>query len=307
MLHVNRFIFHTSWLLAFLGLNAQDWSALGQTLLGIGAIFGGLWAIYNFRRVRRQEAARWLQGVFKDFYLADTFKDVRELLEYNYPELAGPLLERRITDRHVPITADEMRLLQDLDTLFNYFEHVLYLEYEGQITRNDRQAVFEYWFDIMSDSDRASVRRYAARFGFERVAKALKANTPEYVAVYGSLRQGLGLPDRPEAGEALRDCGPCRIRGRLYDLGEYPGLRPGEDTVVGELFEVRDRRIFRELDEYEKYDAQDRAGSLYIRRSVRLAEPAVDAWVYFYNDEVSEQQRIDSGDWADHMDSASLV
>jgi gamma-glutamylcyclotransferase (GGCT)/AIG2-like uncharacterized protein YtfP len=289
----------------FIGMNAPGWSALGQTLLGTGAIFGGLWAIFNFRRARRQEAARWLQGVFRDFYLADTFKDVRELLEYNYPELAGPLLERRITDRHVPITATEMRLLQDLDTLFNYFEHVLYLEYEGQISRNDRQAVFEYWFDIMSDSERASVRRYAARFGFERVAKALKANTPEYVAVYGTLRQEHGLPDRPDAGSALRDRGECKIRGDLYDLGEYPGLYPGSGTVVGELFEVTDVNVFRDLDEYEKYDANDRDGSLYIRRSVRLVEPVVDAWVYFYNEEVSEQQRIDSGDWAAHSQSTS--
>ena len=284
-----------------LGLDAQGWSAIGQTLLGIGAVAGGLWAIYNFRRTRRLEAARWLQGVFRDFYLATTFKDVRELLEYNYPELAGPLLERRITDRHVPISTQEMRLLQDLDTLFNYFEHVLYLEYEGQITRNDRQAVFAYWFDIMSEPDRASVRRYAAKFGFERVTKALEANTPEYVAVYGSLRQGFELPDRPDVGGALKDKGKCRIQGVLYDLGEYPGIRHGDDEVIGELYEVRDLRVFRVLDEYEKYDARDRTNSLYIRKAVRLIEPAVDAWVYFYNDEIPAERRISSGDWADHI------
>lgn len=156
----------------------------------------------------------------------------------------------------------------------------------------------------MSDSDRASIRRYAARFGFERVAKALKANTPEYVAVYGSLRQGLGLPDRPEAGETLKDRGRCTIQGSLYDLGEYPGLRPGDGVVTGELFEIKDMRILRDLDEYEKYDASDRAGSLYVRRSVRLVEPSVDAWVYFYNEEVPEARRIESGDWADHYNTS---
>lgn len=91
----------------FIGLNAQEWYALGQMLLGTGAVFGGIWALYNYHRSRRQEAARWLQGVFKDFYLTKKFKDVRELLEYNYPEKAGPLLERRIFDRHVHITTGD--------------------------------------------------------------------------------------------------------------------------------------------------------------------------------------------------------
>ena len=51
----------------FVGLTAQDWSALGQMLLGVGAIVAGFWALYNYHRTRRYEAARWLQGVFKDF------------------------------------------------------------------------------------------------------------------------------------------------------------------------------------------------------------------------------------------------
>ncbi len=131
-----------------LGMSAEGWYALGQMMLGVGALVGGAWALFNYQRSRRFEAARWLQGVFRDFYLSDRFKDVRELLEYNYPERTSPLLERRITDRHVPITIEEMNLLRDLDTLLNYFEHILYLENEGQLSRKDRRAVFDYWFDI---------------------------------------------------------------------------------------------------------------------------------------------------------------
>lgn len=96
----------------FLGMSAEGWYALGQMLLGAGAIVAGFWAFYNYHRTRRMEAARWLQGVFRDFYLADTFKDVRLLLEYNYPERAGPLLEPRITDRHVPVTDEEITVLE---------------------------------------------------------------------------------------------------------------------------------------------------------------------------------------------------
>src|SRR5437016_376095 len=105
-----------------LGMDTQSWSALGSMLLAFGALFGGLWALYNYHRTRRYEAARWLQGVFKDFYLSGRFKEVRELLEYDYPERAGPLLERRITDRDVRITPEEREILGELDNLLNYFD-----------------------------------------------------------------------------------------------------------------------------------------------------------------------------------------
>jgi hypothetical protein len=102
---------------AFLGLDAADWEALGQMLLGIGAIAAGWWTIFNYRRTRRHEAATWLQGVYKDFYLSDTFTSIRQVLEYHYVETAGPLLSRRILDREIPTTDSEEVLLRELDTL----------------------------------------------------------------------------------------------------------------------------------------------------------------------------------------------
>ena len=161
-------------------------------------------------------------------------------------------------------------------------------------------AVFEYWFDIMGAPERASLRRYVARFGFERLAGALSAEATDHVAVYGSLREGFALPDAPDVGSALVDRGNCRIPGQLYDLGEYPGLVPGEGSVVGDLFEVRDLSVFRLLDRYERYDALHPKDSLYLRRVVRLLQPQVDAWVYLYNRTVEGQPRIESGDWAQY-------
>lgn len=283
-----------------LGMSSQGWYALGEMMLGVGALAAGFWSLYNYYRTRRFEAARWLQGVFRDFYLSSQFSGVRELLEYNYPERAGPLLERRITDRHVPITTEEMRVLQDLDTLLNYFEHVLYLEFERQISKRDRMAVFEYWFDILNAPERASIRRYCARFGWERVAEVLSAGPDEYVAVYGSLRSGFALPDRPDVGDALVDVGQCVIQGCLYDLGDYPGLVAGDGRVIGELYKVRRLSVFRELDEYERYDPRKPEDSLYLRRATRLLEPAIDAWIYVYNRPIDSAQLIPSGDWSEH-------
>jgi gamma-glutamylcyclotransferase (GGCT)/AIG2-like uncharacterized protein YtfP len=123
------------------------------------------------------------------------------------------------------------------------------------------------------------------------------------VAVYGSLRRGLGLPDLPaEVSSIIGDLGPCRIEGELYDLGEYPGLRLGRGEVVGELFQVAGGHgAFALLDEYEGFDPADADGSLYLRRLVRLLKPAVNAWIYVYNSEPRAEARIASGDWAQHV------
>lgn len=283
-----------------LAWGAEQWSALGNVLLGFGAVTAGVWSVFNYRKNRRSEAARWLQGVFRDFYLDNRFERIRHVLEYNFDDTAAPLLERRVTDRHVPVGPEDLRLLKELDDLLNYFEYVLYLEEQGHITNPDRQAVFEYWFEIMSADERASLRRYASFFGFERIAEALTTSDIDYVAVYGSLMSGLAGRDAPDVTDSLEFCGPCEIRGTLVDLGEYPGLVAAagpHDVVLGELYRVLDRHVFHELDKFERYDPLDRDGSLYIRRLVRLVQPALDAWVYVYNRESDGASKVLDGDW----------
>lgn len=161
-------------LAAVLGLTPEEWSAIAQMLIGLGVVAGGCWALFNHRHAQRQEAVRWLHGVFKDFYLGARFDGVRHLLEYDSPYPAGPLLERRIHDRSSPVTVEEMELLQALDTLLAYFEHILYLEERGQISPTDRASVCGYWFDIMSHPDRPSLLRYVRHFGWARVRRELE-------------------------------------------------------------------------------------------------------------------------------------
>jgi gamma-glutamylcyclotransferase (GGCT)/AIG2-like uncharacterized protein YtfP len=291
----------------FLGLNAQDWYALGTMLLGVAAVAGGGWAIHNYRMARRAEAARWLQGVFADFYLGDTFNTVRKTLEYHYREVAGPLLSRRITDPDIPLTDTEESLLTELDTMLNYYEYVLYLEEKKQFSKHDRESLLDYWFTLMNAPERASLRRYVARFGFERIQRELGAPDREQVAVYGSLREGFGVDDRPDVGNKLVDKGRCVIKGAIYDVGGYPGLADGDGVVVGELYEVLDLTVFPQLDEFEKYNPLAREKSLYLRLPLRLVDPPVDAWVYVYNSDVTGRRRIDSGDWARDQDGRSAA
>lgn len=115
---------------------------------------------------------------------------------------------------------------------------------------------------------------------------------PEYVAVYGSLMRGQGIQRSIGVVDKLRPAGPCRIRGDLFTVAEYPGLVDGDGNVLGELYEVLDPTAWMALDSYEEYDPAQPGESLFIRRQVPLLSPEVIAWVYFYNRPVTGLQRI---------------
>ncbi|HSE96341.1 MAG TPA: gamma-glutamylcyclotransferase family protein [Methylomirabilota bacterium] len=120
---------------------------------------------------------------------------------------------------------------------------------------------------------------------------------------YGTLMTGFGR--RPLLGAAILE-GPARIRGTLFDFGEYPALvLGGGDWVRGELYQVPDLGTrLPHLDREEWYDPTDEARSLYVRRRVAVERPdlsAPDAWVYVYNGPPGRGPRIPSGDWRAHL------
>ncbi|MBU1190513.1 MAG: gamma-glutamylcyclotransferase [Gammaproteobacteria bacterium] len=147
------------------------------------------------------------------------------------------------------------------------------------------------------------------------------ALTTTYVAVYGTLMSGVTdqITDprlRAEAEQARRllgRCvGPCDIPGKLYDLGQYPGLMIDSDAAVkGELYELpfgefnseghaRFREAIAALDAYEGYDPDNLNESEYVRRCIRLRRPAdTSAWVYVLNTPGAADALtpLPSGDW----------
>jgi gamma-glutamylcyclotransferase (GGCT)/AIG2-like uncharacterized protein YtfP len=71
--------------------------------------------------------------------------------------------------------------------------------------------------------------------------------------------------------------GEGRARGRLLDLGRYPGLVEGGGTVRGEVYRLDDPELLRAVDRAEGYNFERR------RASVTLASGlALRAWVYRY-------------------------
>lgn len=122
-----------------------------------------------------------------------------------------------------------------------------------------------------------------------------------FVFVYGSLRRGnagamsVRFPNAVYVAEG-------RVRGSLYDLGEYPGLvmDGAVSFVTGEVYQVDDDTLNR-LDKFE-------LTSDYSRKQVEVEHglERTDCWIYV-PDRVAEffgdHELIESGDWITHVRS----
>jgi gamma-glutamylcyclotransferase (GGCT)/AIG2-like uncharacterized protein YtfP len=126
------------------------------------------------------------------------------------------------------------------------------------------------------------------------------------VFLYGTLMSGFHRPGRPRFDHVLLPLGRGWIRGTLYDLGIYPAAVPGTEGLVwGEVYEMADREaVLDALDEIEAYNEAEPDTSLYhrVEAPVTLDDGrVVTAWVYFYNAPLGRAERIESGDYLEHL------
>ncbi|MBI3456918.1 MAG: gamma-glutamylcyclotransferase [Candidatus Rokubacteria bacterium] len=115
-----------------------------------------------------------------------------------------------------------------------------------------------------------------------------------------------GFARRPLLGAAAVLEARGRVRGALYDFGEYPGLvLGGTGWVSGELYRIRDlAKRLPTLDRTEGYDPASEAGSSYVRQRVAVLigdGSTREAWVYVYNGPPERGPRVESGDWRAHV------
>lgn len=98
------------------------------------------------------------------------------------------------------------------------------------------------------------------------------------------------------------------VQGRLYDLGNYPGLLTSEqpgDHVFGRVVSLS-RAAFNLplLDRFEDYRPKDENNSQYLRRRIPITclplRREVEAWCYLYNRPVKPESLIPSGHWLEH-------
>jgi gamma-glutamylcyclotransferase (GGCT)/AIG2-like uncharacterized protein YtfP len=128
----------------------------------------------------------------------------------------------------------------------------------------------------------------------------------DLVFFYGTLMSGFKRPGRARLDQALKPCGRAWIHAALFDLGIYPAAIPAHDTrVFGEVHEMLDiETVLTTLDEIEGYSAGEPDSSLYTRDEIPVTfddGQTAMAWVYFYNAPLGRAQRIESGDYLEHL------
>ena len=124
---------------------------------------------------------------------------------------------------------------------------------------------------------------------------------PNYLATYGTFRHQGAMRDTLVSRNA-RSLGRCVIRGRLFQSGAYPALKYGAGRTVGELIELPWLFDFTTFDIYEDYFPVKPWECRYLRRRVRLIEPKVEAWVYYYVWPLDENTLVPSGCWLTALD-----
>jgi gamma-glutamylcyclotransferase (GGCT)/AIG2-like uncharacterized protein YtfP len=129
----------------------------------------------------------------------------------------------------------------------------------------------------------------------------------DHVFFYGTLMAPFNRPGRQRVTSRLTFKGRGSIRAALFDLGIYPAAIPADDNslVWGEVYETSDlQAVLAVLDEIEGYRPSEPDRSLYTRvlADVTLESGAVEkAWAYFYNAPLGQAQRIESGDYLEHL------
>lgn len=135
----------------------------------------------------------------------------------------------------------------------------------------------------------------------------------DHLFVYGTLlsnaRDTMGAAMRARLSNETGFMGAGSTPGRLYNLGDYPGLIEAEprdrDLVAGEVLELHDASAtFQWLDLYEGVDPAAPAAGLY-RRVPQLAllndARAVRCWVYVLNEVPEPGALIVDGCWLTHL------
>ncbi|MEM9187818.1 MAG: gamma-glutamylcyclotransferase [Myxococcota bacterium] len=175
------------------------------------------------------------------------------------------------------------------------------------------QVTDAYREDFIAPSDAyvETIARGLVAFGLSRVhLDAARRNErlgpdPKRVFVYGTLKRGQDkhhLLD--DVGATYR--GEGSIEGRLVDLGEYPGVTwgtPGE-LVRGEVYELPEVNVFRELDAWEDFDGYGHPQNLFERTIVEASlettasrKSRVPVWAYFYAQDALGARALPGGRW----------
>ena len=129
--------------------------------------------------------------------------------------------------------------------------------------------------------------------------------------VYGSLRSGFQHPAYTYISRFFNLIGTATVNGDLYDMGEFPAAIPSaieSRRITGELYMIKNAEEFSwaigQLDDYEGINGEPDEPQLYRRDKtmVSIDGSFVEAWIYWFNGDVTGKPKIECGDLLLYME-----
>lgn len=138
----------------------------------------------------------------------------------------------------------------------------------------------------------------------------MNPTTVHQIFVYGSLRSGFNAPAFEYISRYFQLVAPAKVRGLLYDMGEYPAaVATHEDHfLLGELYSIKQEEEFGwaldQLDEYEGINESPEDSPVSFKRE--LVEVITEdgnsiAWIYWFNGQIVDKPLIASGDVLEYL------
>ena len=268
----------------------------------------------SFKRLARQHRLQTVSALHERLWGPQRFAAAREAIFHRYTRETAALIERRITDRHLPISDQDASLMTEIDAWLDTAEYVLTAAESEEFTPQQQRDVWGR-ADLLAERDEyAALRQYVhcgrwVSLSVRLLNDRLSFRWPDVgvhgvIAAYGPI---LGLLTAGEMSAMVRRSALGEAAGSLYRVDMPPLLLdPGmrhdgqlaletDDplsrrmlnfdrsaaTVAVEIFTVADPAVFAALDDWALHSARTPEQSLYVRRMVALAEPSgFDAWIY---------------------------
>ncbi|MFQ5664615.1 MAG: hypothetical protein ACE5HL_12385 [Terriglobia bacterium] len=176
-----------------LGKDLEQLATWGTFLTGIGTVGFSAAALYAAfqglkeyklrsqaeKRQTELEKARWLSQLFERFYEKDTYKEIRQKIDFG--RIADILaLIRKDGEENPEFSSEEKNLFDLFTDYMNFFEFVAYLKEQlKQLTAKDIEAMFQYYLERIAQVDKSSeIRKYLEREGFGNLSGLLVKYSP---------------------------------------------------------------------------------------------------------------------------------
>jgi gamma-glutamylcyclotransferase (GGCT)/AIG2-like uncharacterized protein YtfP len=138
----------------------------------------------------------------------------------------------------------------------------------------------------------------------------MNQTTVHQIFVYGSLRSGFNAPAFEYISRYFQLVAPAKVRGLLYDMGEYPAAVPThhDQFLLGELYAIQQEEEFawalEQLDEYEGINESPEDSPVSFKRE--LVEVITEsgnaiAWIYWFSGSIADKPLIASGDVLEYL------